>query len=240
MRILATTFAYNERPYFPYWKKYYESEGCELFVIDNESTDTTSEWLTENNVPYSYFSTNGAFHLHNLQAELVKKIHEIKPDWVCYAGADLYIIPAMGIQKAVEYAENGGYNQIALECHNIVSTGEKHGDKLQLAYSRGAKYIDLVMFAKYDDGFYIKNDHIGVEKPKPVTLPGIIVNYGGCKTKEEQEAKLKRRQKAWDDGLPQNVGRHFIKNKKMGWVTPKANTVDYCTLPEWEFIKRIL
>ena len=239
MKILAATFAYNERPYLPYWKKYYESEGCELFVIDNESDDKTSEWLAENNVPHSYLSTNGAFHLHKLQAELIKKIHEIKPNWVIYTGVDMFAIPQIGIHNAVQYAENRGYNQIILECHEMVSTGEKHDYNMQKTYTRGLKYIDMALISKYDKTFTIKNDYIGTKTPKPIKLSGIIVNYGYCKTKDEQKQKLIRRQRAWDDGLPKNLGKHYLKSKERNWVFDKNNTVEYKELPEWEFIKKI-
>lgn len=240
MKILAATFVYNERPHLPSWKKYYESEGCELFVLNNESTDGTEQWLKENNVPYANYNTDGEFHLHKLQDELMKHIDRIKPDWVVYTGADLYHIPAKGLRKAIEEADLDGYNQIKLLCVNIVSTGEKHGVPLQAFYHRGGYYRDLTMIAKYGEGFQIRNDNIGLQEENCLKLSGVSVNYGGCKTKKEQEDKLRRREKAWRNGLPQNIGKHFLANKKMGWITQKVKTKNFRALPEWEFIKRTL
>ena len=239
MKILATTFVYNERPHLPYWVEYYKSQGCDLFVLDNESDDGTYEWLIENNIPCARYETGGSFHLHKLQDELLKHIKRINPDWVCYAGADLYHIMGRNISEVIREMDKIGYNQIALKCLNVVSTGERHGVPLQKHYFRGGFYRDLIMIAKYVDGFQIRNDHIGVSNGNAVKVPGVTVNYGGCKTKKEQDAKLKRREKAWKEGLPQNIGKHFRRNKKMNWHTPITNTINIRAIPEWEFIKKI-
>ena len=239
MKILAATFVYNEREHIPYWVEYYKSQGCDLFVLDNASDDGTWEWLEENNIPCASFDTNGSFHLHRLQDELLKYIERINPDWVCYCGADLYFAMGRKISEVIEEVDAKGYNQISLKCVNVVSTGEKHGIPLQKHYFRGGYYRDLTMIAKYGKGFQIRNDNIGLDEGRVVKVPGVMVNYGGCKTWKQQEAKLKRRQKAWAEGLPENIGKHFRKNKKTGWITPVTKTKNIRMLPEWAFIKNI-
>ena len=67
-------------------------------------------------------------------------------------------------------------------------------------------------------GFFVYRDGINLADLKPYRPGGVMINYGGCKPAEEQEAKLDRRRKAWEIGLGRNVGKHFEAGKKKGWV----------------------
>jgi hypothetical protein len=240
MRILATCFVYNEVKYIDQWVKWYHSQGCELFVLDNMSNDGTFEWLQKNNIPCERFDTNGAFHLHKLQDELMKHVARINPDWVVYCGADLFYITDKPLNEAIAEVDAQGFNQIRLACYNMVNTGEMFGTPLQMHFTRGGLYRDLIMIAKYGKGFSVKNDHIGLSEGKVIKLKGAMVNYGGCKPAKEQEEKLARRQKAWDEGLPANVGKHFRAGKNKNWIFPVEQTANLAESPVWEYIKKTL
>jgi hypothetical protein len=240
MRILATCFVYNEVKYLDQWVNWYRSQGCELFVLDNMSNDGTFEWLQENGIPCERFDTNEAFHLHKLQDELMRHVARINPDWVIYCGADLFYITDKPLNEAIEEADTQGFNQIKLPCYNLVNTGERFGTPLQKHFTRGGRYRDLIMIAKYGEGFMVRNDHIGLAEGNPIKLAGAMVNYGGCKPAEEQEEKLIRRQRAWSEGLPPNIGKHFRAGRIRNWIYPVNQTVDLTTTPIWDYIKKTI
>jgi len=239
MRLLATTFVYNEIRYIDQWVKWYRSNGCELFVLDNMSNDGTYEWLVKNNIPCARVDTKGSFHLHALQDELMKHLERIKPDWVVYNGADLFTITDKRLIDTITELDQNGYNQLQLPCYNMFKTGEMDGTPLQLHFVRGGRYRNLIMTAKYEDGFNIRNDNLGLTNQNPKRVKGIMVNYGGCKPAKEQEEKLKRRQKAWDNGLPRNVGKHFKAGKSINWIYKKEGTIDLSEGETWKYIKKI-
>jgi len=239
MRILATCFVYNEKKYIDQWVKWYRSQGCELFVLDNMSDDGTYEYLISLGVNCQRIDTDGAFHLHELQNELMKHIHQLQPDWVCYTGADLFIITKNSILEDVKTLNASGYDQIILPCFNMVNTGEIFGLPLQIHYVRGGFYRDLALLGKYSINFSILNDNVGKEKTNPIKINGLIVNYGGCKPVKEQNIKLERRQKAWNQGLPSNIGRHFRTGNTKKWVYKIEETEDITKTESWEFIKKI-
>jgi len=203
------------------------------------SDDGTYEYLLDQGVPCERFDTNGSFHLHNLQKELLKHIKRIAPDWVCYCGADLFYIFDEPIKKMVERANKEGYNQIQLPCYNAVNTGEIFGTPLQLHFVRGGLYRHLIMISKYCEGFDIHNDNIGLLEGNSVKYSGIMINYGGCKPIKEQEVKFKRREKAWRDGLPAQCGKHFKQGKSKQWVFKNEETIDLSETEAWKYIKKI-
>lgn len=51
MKVLMICFVYNEIKYLPHSIDYYKKNNCDIYVIDNNSTDGTYEWLIENNIP---------------------------------------------------------------------------------------------------------------------------------------------------------------------------------------------
>ena len=240
MRILATCFVYNEKKYIDQWVKWYRSQGCQLFVLDNMSDDGTYEWLVANGVECARFDTGGAFHLHVLQRELNKHIVRIKPDWICYTGADLFIITNKTIKETIEYYHAKKVTQIKLPCYNVVNTGEKFSTPLQENYFRGGLYKDLSLLSKYEEGFTLCNDDIGLKNNITEKVKGIIINYGGCKPAKEQEEKFRRRNKAWNEGLPSNIGRHFKTGKSKDWVYDINSTIDLMDSEAGQYIKKIL
>lgn len=240
MIVLATCFVYNEKKYIDQWVKWYRSQGCELFVLDNMSNDGTYEWLLANGVECARFDTGGAFHLHVLQRELNKHIARIKPDWICYTGADLFIITENTLKETIEEYNANKVTQIKLPCYNVVNTGEMFGTPLQMHFIRGGMYKDLSLISKFGEGFWLVNDDIGSTNNITEKAKGIIINYGACKPAKEQEEKFKRRQKAWSDGLPGNIGRHFKTGKSKDWVYDINTTINLMESEAGQYIKKIL
>jgi len=239
MNILYTTFVYNELPYIEAAINYYKKEGCDIFIIDNMSNDGTYEWLVENKIKCARFDTNESFDLKILQAELQRHIHKIKPDWVVYGGPDLYYLFDKSIKETIENADKLGYNQLTVRCYGALNTGEKVRTPLYKHYFYGVYYRSLEMISKYDESFLMNGDNIILKEIKKLQVPGIMVNYGACKPIEEQKIKLVRRQKAWDNGLKANIGKHFKSGSLVNWTWAKEKCINFHRCRDLKYFKRL-
>jgi glycosyltransferase involved in cell wall biosynthesis len=240
MKIAVALFVYNEKPYLANFIRYYRSQGCSIIAIDNYSNDGTYELLIKNRIPVTRKNTNQSFQLRTLQDALMAKIAAEKPDWVVYTGADLYYSFDKPIKDVIMEAEKEGYNQIAVRCLSAMNTGEKFHKSLQNTYHYGILQKDLIMISKYTKGFYIIADSIQLEKPKVKKVPGIVINYGACKPLKDQIEKLKRRQKAWDEGMHKGWGTHYLAHKERKWIWTKKELTYFPTTPEWKYIQKIM
>jgi len=238
MKILAATFAYNEEPYLPAWVRYYENQGCEMLVVDNYSTDGTHKWCGEHGLHTGKVDTNEAFHLATLQRVLVAEIFKIKPDWVIYAGIDLFQIFPLGIRKTIEDAEKQKCNLIEVDHYEAFNTGEKTRIPLPANYFYMRKHGRLRMTGKWDRGLRLFADEVILGDPRVYQSDGILINYGMCKAKEEREITLARRQKAWDMGLHKGWGTHYRPAQSIDWKWDKNTLRDMKKTPEYELIKQ--
>lgn len=221
MNILLITFVYNEKPYIKDMIDYYRTQGVNIYIIDNMSTDGTYEWLVDNNIECNRFDTNESFNLTSLQSELQRIVYLKKPDWVVYASADLYYVFDKTIKETIEDADKLGYNQLTVKCYGALNTGEKFKTPLYKNYVYGRYWKNLEMNAKFSPGLKMNGDNIIINNSKKIDMGGIMCNYGACKPISEQKEKLKRRQKAWDNGLNKQTGRHFKKYEKINWTWDK-------------------
>jgi glycosyltransferase involved in cell wall biosynthesis len=239
MKILFTTFVYNELPYISDVIKYYKKEGLDIFIIDNCSNDGTYEWLVQNNIHCTRFDTNESFHLTVLQEELTRQLKKIKPDWIVYGGADLYYVFDKPIKETIESIDELGYNQITVGCYGAYNTGEKFKTPLYKTYFYGKFYKDLEMISKFDKDLQMNGDNIIIPNIEKIKIPGIMVNYGACKPKSEQKTKLKRRQKAWDEGLSKNTGKHFKSGSLVNWTWKKEDWLNFHRCDDMAYFKKL-
>lgn len=225
MKILAIAFAYNEINYLPLKLSWANKENVDLYIIDNMSNDGTWEYLQDNNIPSHRIDTNETFDLTKLQAEVVKTLHEIKPDWVIYHGTDLFFITDNGIRNEIEIAELDGFDSLKMKCVFMNNTGEIHEPFNPFnTFFYGNFIEDLTMISKYNENINISGDNLNNINTK--FIDGLIVNYGMTKTIKEREITLLRRQKSWANGLNPVFGCHYRKAKKQDWIWDKNNCVD--------------
>jgi len=221
---LVIAFMYNEAPYLQAWIDYYRCNGCDLYVINNHSSDNTEQILIDNNVSYHNFDTGNSFHLVKLQEEADRVINNIKPKWVVYAAADLYHIFDKKISDVLDDVK---FSQIETICLNFLNIGENYNSDLQNTYFYYQKYRPLCLISKYYDGFQLAGDNITSKGlPRGLYDNGICANYGACKSVFEQIEKLERRRKAWDEGLRKQTGKHFEKGLKRNWIYNKDECED--------------
>lgn len=239
MNILLIAFIYNELPYIGDLVKYYKKQDVNIYIIDNYSTDGSYEWLLQNDIECSRFDTGCSFDLRLLQAELTRILHIKKPEWFVYAAADLYYVLDSTIKETIEKVNKEGYNQIKLPCYGALNTGEEFKTPLYKTYSYGRCWKDLIMISKYHKDLKMNGDNIIIPDINEYKPGGIMVNYGACKPIKEQKIKLKRRKKAWRNGLNRNTGRHFIKGEAISWTWPKLEVDNLHHCKDAKYFKRL-
>ncbi len=236
-KIIVALFVYNELRYLPYFIDYYQKQGCELLFLDNISTDGTYEYLVERGMNVHCLDTNDSFDLRLLQRELGRLIAKENPDWVVYAGADLYYSFDRTIRETIEDA--GMFNQFRVQCILAYNTGEEPGLPLNKTYLYGTQWHNLVMISKYDKGFSLAADGILLSNSRIKNVEGIVINYGGCKPAEEREETYQRRAKAWHNGLNPSLGSHYRRERKRNWLRDKEELLYLPNTPYWKYIEKI-
>jgi len=239
MKIVVAAFAYNERKYISHMVDYYQSQGCELLILDNYSNDGTYEWLVENKIRTLRVDTNESFHLAKLQHTLLHELTKVCPDWVVYTGIDTYFYFEGTIRAEIERAAYFNYNTIQTTHLEAYNTGENFALPFQDNYF----YIDIKkrkreMIAKYDaKGFRLIADTIRIHNKKIYASDGMLINYGQCKPKAERKETYARRRKAWKLGEPEGHGQHYVINQAHNWIWTKEELLDIRETPYYRMIK---
>lgn len=236
MKILAVAFAYNEMPYIADFVDLYRKEGCDIFVLDNHSTDGTTEYLRDQKVMSDICYTGGAFDLKKLQAGLVRMINIIRPDWVVYTGIDIIYYFKKTIRKIILDADLKGYNMIGIKYFNMYNTGEQFALPLKDHFFYAREFGNLYMISKFQHPFGFEADSIQIKEKKIKVYPGVFINYGNCKPYKEREDTFRRRQKAWNRGLDPNYGVHYIEGHNKGWIWKKSELIDIRTTEYYQYI----
>jgi len=239
MYILNPIFCYNSLDILPYVIDYYQKENIEMYILDNYSTDKTWEFLQKNKIPSKKIDTNETFNIQLLLKYRVNVIKDLKPDWVIRVGIDCFITTFKPLRKIIEEADSEGYNSISMPFIRLWNTGEKLTDqdprKVFFNYSIVSKsFICAYKFAnfkKYDgDKTRLKNKNV-----KKLVI-SCILDYGNTRGKEKREEEYKRRQLAWDQGLPKKYGVHYIEASKKGWVWDIKKLNDIRKSKYWDSI----
>jgi len=222
MKTLMITFVYNELKYLPHTIEYYKKNGCDVYIIDNYSKDGTYEWLVENNIPCHRLDTNESFHVQLLEADLMRTVHRIKPDWVIFGSADLYHVTEIPISEYIEKVDSLGFNQLRLPCISAINVDEIYNLPMPKHQNYGLYYKPLTMISKYNENLYLGGDDFFVNNAKPFTSDeGVSINYGPCKPNKDQDVKLERTRKAHANGMHPLLSVHYEKGKKLDWKFPK-------------------
>lgn len=237
MNVLCILTIYNEIQFLPYKIQWAKDNGLDIYVIDNYSTDSSYEWLKHHNISCHKIDTQDSFDLRILQKEIVDTVDKIKPDWVIYNGADLFIFANETIKILCEKAEKTGYNMIGFPMIDMCNTGEKDGNPFKTYfYYRHSR--DLISFIyKWQSGIKYKADIISIPEKRIMLPAGIMINYGRIKSVEQRKELLKRRQKAWDNGFDRISGRHYLREQAKGWKWDRSELKDIRKSKYWKYLK---
>lgn len=235
--ILCILTIYNEIDFLEYKREWCRSNGMRLFVIDNYSTDFSYEWCLHHKVNVSRIDTKNSFDLRVLQKAIVKEVDRIEPDWVCYNGADLFIFAEKPINEICRDAEKKGYNSIGWPMVDICNTGEERGNPFRTYFWYRQARLMIEFVYKWQPGIKYSADSVKILDRKSYYPPGIMINYGRTKSVEKRKELLKRRQKAWDNGLDRTSGRHYLREQAKGWKWKRSELKDIRKSEYWKYIK---
>ncbi|NCC47307.1 MAG: hypothetical protein EOM16_09790 [Bacteroidia bacterium] len=222
MKIVCITPVWNEIEYIGYKHNWCKNNGIDHYVINNESTDGTREWLVKNKVKFHDLDTGGSFHLGIIHKEILKTAKKIKPDWLIFLGCDLFAQTSDTLRNEITKARG---NTIYFPTYIVFNSGETPGNPFH-TYYYVKQYINLPLIVKWHPKITLSGDAFTHPYPKVVTGNGILINYGMTKPKKEREETLARRKKAWEKGLRWNYGKHYIKAQKKDWIWSKDKLTD--------------
>ena len=239
MNILSISHIYNEGLYLEDSYNYLKDNGVNQFLyVDNMSTDNSNEFLKDKKDCIVHrFNTGGSFHLLDLQKEMFKHVHEIKPDWVIYTDPDLFYSYEGTIAEEIHKAEYYGCNQISTMCWGALNTGEQFKLPLRKHFFYGVHWKPITRLSKYDVTLYPEGDNLFCSDPVLYQSTGIVINYGGCKEAIDQDEKLERIIKARKQGQRSGIGTHYSKYKAKGYLWNKAELQDLRTV---KLIKKLI
>ena len=215
---------YNEMEFLPHVRDWCIKEGLDLYIIDNYSTDGSWEWLQKNQIRSHRINTNESFDLVKLQREIILTTDANEPDWVIYSGADTFFYFDVTIKRLLENAESMNVNIIELPLIDMCRTDEK-GSAFECYFYRDAK-PSLGYVYKWEPNITYTRDFVNLKRRRSLTAPGVMINYGRTKTPKERQILLRRRQRAWKNGLDRKAGRHYLRDKAKGWKWDKSELKD--------------
>ena len=131
MRIIALMTVRNEEKYLEHCIRHLVSQGVEICLIDNGSTDRTREiasaWLGKGVMRIEEIPFNGLFELEKILKNEERLSAEIQADWFMHHDADeIREAPAgfRNLAEGVADADRQGYNAINFDEFVFVPTGE--------------------------------------------------------------------------------------------------------------------
>ena len=104
-------------------------------------------------------------------------------------------------------------------------------------YYNTFRKVDFIM--KWHPDLVIKADDIFGPKFKKFHGEIEAFNYGNTKPFEARLETLRRRQKAWDEGMCKAWGHHYTEGEKAKWIWDKELFKDIRESDLWEYILKL-
>ncbi len=226
---------YNEIDFLPYKVEWCRRNGLNLYVIDNYSTDYSYGWLKSHGIDCHQVDTKGAFDLRILQREIIKTTNIIKPDWVVYNGADLFIFAEKAISYLCMDAEEHGKNIIGFPMIDAIRIGSVVSMYNNYYYKKSRDNIEFIY--KYHSSIRYSADLIKIPNRQSYYPKGVMINYGRTKSLEKRKELLKRRKLAWQRGLDKKSGRHYLREEARNYKWNRDELEDLRESNWWEYIR---
>ncbi len=222
-KILCITPVWNEIEYIGYKHTWCQNNGIEHYVINNESTDGTRQWLVKNKVKFHDLRTGGAFHLDIIHKEILNVARRINPDWLVFMGCDMFAQTTTTLRNMILNAKG---NIISMHTVRILNTGEQRGNPFHTYYYMQQTEATFPLIVKWNRKVKLSGDAFSHPSPVPVAGDGMFIDYGMAKPKKEREETLARRKLAWSKGLRWNIGQHYVKAQKRDWTWDSSKLRD--------------
>lgn len=131
MRIIAFITTYNEQAYVAACLEHYYNQGVEVFLLDNESTDSTTdiarEFSNKNLIEIRKVPRKGFKNWKQMLLLKEKLADQLMADWVMHADIDEIRVPHAPdttLASAVEAIDREGFNAINFMEYTFLPTRE--------------------------------------------------------------------------------------------------------------------
>jgi hypothetical protein len=142
MRVLALLAAYNEERFIGGCLEHLVREGCEAYLIDNDSTDATvaiaERFLGNGLAGIERFPRNGVYSWRPLLIRKAELASELEADWFLHMDPDelrMAPFPGATLRDALAEVDREGYNTVNFQEFTFVPTAEApdhdHADFVQ-------------------------------------------------------------------------------------------------------------
>ena len=170
------------------------------------------------------------FDLCKNQTELSETAKKLKADWVYFADADLFPVSQyFTIREFIEIAHSQGFNSIFTDVMHLFNTGEKRKGLFD-TYFYGEEIQQWLKIVKTENLNRLIGDGIALDKYNSMQKIDdeeiFLFNFGMTKSKSEREETLKRRKKAWTNGMNEKFGAGFLDAQKKKWKWNKEDLID--------------
>lgn len=248
MRILWTFCVYNEIEMLPFKIDFIAKNKIDYHVFDNMSTDGSWEWLQRNGIPSERFDSDGMFDLRSNLALIIKKIHEVKPDWAIFAGADDFYVhlKCKSLREAIERADRESFTVIndkfrLFDFHFTGTENPGADPKLTYYFYNKKSQENACFIAKYFPDTNITADRLKNNEERVLKDRDLIFLHYGLRHdwKDRKKEQFLRRKKAWDaNKIPKDWGRHYKGlAERSELVFDKNYLLDVRNSEVWERIK---
>jgi len=119
MRVVAILASYNEELYIRACFDNFIAQGCEIYLIDNDSTDATveiaREYLGKGLINIEHYPRDGVYRWHPILLRKEEIADELKADWYIHADPDEIRLPPTAGTTLVQYLESldrANYNAV--------------------------------------------------------------------------------------------------------------------------------
>lgn len=119
MRIVAILASYNEQRFIKACLEHYLTHGIEVYLLDNDSTDSTveiaREYLDKNLIEIERLPRNGSFELRKQLLRKEELADRLKADWLMHADPDEFRVAPDSTQtlaEAIKEVDAMGYNAV--------------------------------------------------------------------------------------------------------------------------------
>ena len=245
MNIVLVQVVYNEIKMLPWKYKWAQENGIKVFTLDNNSTDGSWEWLErvgskKRNVHYGHerLETFDIFSLALNNRAIIKKFHEIKPDWCIVAGCDSFyqtLDYRIKLDEFIRIADETGYNLIDnSRVFNFYYTGlenDNNDPRQEYFYYEERRDWDIHLITKYRKDLDLEADKFQIHKGKKLlTYPNLVTFHYWFRSdaKDRFIMKWQRRHKSWEKNIDNRThGDHYPDIvRKNTWIRNKNELQD--------------
>lgn len=226
MNIVLVQVVYNEIDMLKWKYKWAKENGIKIFTFDNGSTDGSWQWLEKRaamtgiHLGHEKLETFDIFSLKVNNRTIIKKFHDLKPDWCIVAGCDSFyklLDYPVSLSRYIEIIDDMGFNAIdGSRVFNFYYTGTEDDKKDPRNeyhyYEERNNDWNIHLIAKFQSNFDIDGDQFKFEDKKVFRYENFVTLHYWFRSdaRERFIRKWQRRNQSWKKGIDiKDHGKHY-------------------------------